>query len=222
MGPEIFVIFALGMMGPLALLGLVASWLLTASDRTRVEVLWERYARRRGLTFVPAAGQWPNRTAPGVRWLEGDARYTIEARGDEALVSTRVVARPSVAVFGSFVLRPAAPKDRSARVTGDPMIDARFDVASRPEALAARLLTPEVKRALVGFDVGSSGSLTYERGDVKLVWSGGEENDARLDEAREVVRRVVRALDFHRTEPPVREGRLGERVRAGDLPLARV
>jgi hypothetical protein len=45
------------------------------------------------------------------------------------------------------------------------------------------------------------------RGDVTLGWQGGETNDARLDEALDVVRRVVRALGatYDRDDPRDRE-----------------
>jgi hypothetical protein len=198
MGPEVLVIFVLGVVSPMALLGLIVSWWLTAADRRQLEVLWERYARRRGFAFTPAVGEWPNRLAPVVSWTDGGTRYRLEASGAEAVVSTRVVARPAVAALGVFALsRTSASRSTEAgrAVTGDPLIDGHFVVEGHPTHLVRRCLTPDVTRALVGFDVGTGGSLRYSRGDLELSWAGGEENDARLDEAREVLRRAVRALE---------------------------
>lgn len=195
MGPEVPIILFIGVIGPLVFAALVVSWWLTSLKRDRVESAWAVYAARRGMAFVPAAGEWPNRTAPLVHWSEGRAQYRIEARGAEDFVLTGVVARPSVAVFGKLTVRPPGPRSARVALTGDPLIDTRFEVLAQPRELAPQVLTVAVTRALLGFDFGSRGSLSYERGDVKLWWAGGEENGARLDEARGVVRQVVQALD---------------------------
>jgi hypothetical protein len=68
-----------------------------------------------------------------------------------------------------------------------------------------------VKRALLAFD---PLSLVYRGGEVSLGWTGGEENDARLDEASSVVRRVLGALavayDEGCADPPPDALNLGE------------
>jgi hypothetical protein len=162
-----------------------------ARDRERLAEVWRSYARGRGLAFGAPSGEWPNRTSPSIRWTEDGVAYRIEARGAETSVGTRVVARPTVAIFGElFVTRPdgeAAPRE------GAEPLGSRLIVRTHPADLAARVLTDDVKRALLGFDLGSL-SLVYRRGEVSLGWAGGEENDARLDEASAVVRRVIRAL----------------------------
>jgi hypothetical protein len=194
MGPEVPVIVLIGMVVPMVLMGFILYWRVTHLDRDRIESLWAAYARGRGLDFVPAAGEWPNRSAPAVQWREPNARFRIEARGAEAFVSTGVVAHPVVPVLGELTIRRATAGDVDAVLTGDPLIDATFLVRASPRELAGRVLTPDVKRALLGFDVGQRGSLVYQSGTVRLSWAGAEENDARLDEARAVVRRVVVAL----------------------------
>jgi hypothetical protein len=194
------------LISPLVLAGLAFTWWQTHGDRNRLEQIWSRYAQRRRLRFVPSTGEWPNRTAPAVQWVEGTAEYRIEAHGAEAVVATGVVARPEVAMLGELSLRRAAPGDVLAVVTGDARIDGRFVVEAKPESLATRLLTAEVRRGLLGFDLGGTVSLTYRRGDVALRWSGAEENDARLDEARGVVRHLVLAIE---RESGSRRGEVG-------------
>jgi hypothetical protein len=193
MGPEVLVIFVAAMIAPLALACLIAFWWFTASSRRGLEVLWKGYAERRRRTFIPPTGEWPNRTPPAVGWWDEDVEYSIEARGDETLYATEVAARPTVAVCGAFVLRPQL--GGGGAPVGDVLIDSRFAVESRPAGLAKEILTEDIVRALVGFDVGRAGSLRYDRGGVRLVWPGAEQSDARLDEACSVVRKVVGALE---------------------------
>jgi len=192
---EVPILVLVGFVGPLFLVGFVVYWWATHVGRNRIADIWAAYARRRGFEFVPAEGEWPNRSAPAVRWREGQAEYRIEARGTEAFVSTAVVAELAKPMDGELVLRRATAADAGSERTGDPLLDARYAIRAEPRDLAPRLLTEDVKRALVGFDVGAGGSLAYQRGQVKLSWSGAEENDARLDEARGVVRRVLQALE---------------------------
>jgi hypothetical protein len=194
MGPEVPVIVLFGLIGPMFLVGFLLYWRITHLDRHRLEEIWAAYARRRGLAFVPAEGEWPNRGAPRIEWRESDARYRIEARGAESFAWTGVVASLAVEATGVLTFRRAGPKDAGAQ-TGDPLLDARYTVHAEPADLVRRVLTADVKRALLGFDVGARGTLTYQHGDVRLFWAGAEENDARLDEARDVVRRVVRAFE---------------------------
>ncbi len=160
-------------------------------DRERLAGVWRSYARRRGFTFGAPSGEWPNRTLPSILWTEDDVAYRIEARGAEASLATRIVARPSVAIFGElFVTRPDG---EAALKAGAEPFGSRLVVRTHPAGFAHRVLTEDVRRALLGFDLGSL-SLIYRRGEVSLGWAGGEENDARLDEASAVVRRVVSSL----------------------------
>jgi hypothetical protein len=187
---EIIGIFLMiGVVTPVVMLGFVAFYWARTRERERLAVAWQAYARRRGLTFAAPSGEWPNRTPPSVQWVEGDAAYRIEARGAETTVSTRVVGRPSVAVFGElFVTR--ADGEAASRAGAQPLFG-RLVVRAHPAGFANRVLTGEVMRAVLGFD---PLSLVYRGGEVSLGWAGGEENDARLDEASSVVRRVLDAL----------------------------
>jgi hypothetical protein len=180
-----------------------ASWWSDARGLTHLERAWESYARRRGVAFAPPSGEWPTRSPPILYWEEGDGvRYRIEARGREAVTRTILVARPALAVFGELVVR--RPIVAAADDMGWAPLDGRLVVRARPAQFAERVLTQDVKRALCGFDLGGDLSLVYAKGDVVLGWSGGEANEARLDEAREVVRRVVEALGgaYSTTDPP--------------------
>jgi hypothetical protein len=179
----------IGVVTPLVMLGFVGVYWGRTRARERLSDAWAAYARRRGLTFGAPSGEWPNRTPPSIQWVEDGAAYRIEARGAETTVTTRVVARPTVAVFGElFVTRPDG--EAALKAGAEPLLG-RLIVRAHPAGFAARVLTGEVKRALLGFD---PLSLVYRGGEVSLGWAGGEKNDARLDEASSVVRRVLGAL----------------------------
>ncbi len=185
------ILFALVVVTPFVGLGFVGYYWSGARSRERLAGVWESYARARGIVFGAPSGEWPNRTPPSIRWTEEGVAYRIEARGREAAVTTHIVARPEVAVFGEvFVTRPDG--EAAAKAGAEPL-GGRLVVRTHPAGLAGRVLTDDVKRALLGFDLGSL-SLIYRRGEVSLGWAGGEENDARLDEGSALVRRVVNAL----------------------------
>ena len=191
-------LFSFGFVTPIVVLGFIAFyWRRTRGD-DRVAVAWQAYARRRRFTYSEPSGTWPNRTSPGIEWSEDGNDYRIEARGAEAIATTRVVARPAVAVLGEILVTRASGE--AGRKDGATPLGHRLVVWAHPAALADRIFTSEVKRALLGFE---PASLFYRRGEVALDWPGGEENDARLDEARAVVRRIVRALAAtHPAAPP--------------------
>jgi len=185
------ILFMLVVVTPMVGLAFAGFYWSQARDRDRLAGAWQSYARGRGLSFGAPSGEWPNRTPPIVRWTEAGVAYRIEARGREAEVTTRIVARPAVAVFGEIWV--TRPEGEAASKAGSEPLGGRLVVRTHPASLAARVLTEDVKRALLGFDLGSL-SLIYRRGEVSLAWAGGEENDARLDEGSAVVRRVVNAL----------------------------
>jgi hypothetical protein len=185
------ILFMLVVVTPFVGLAYAGYYWSGARSRERLAGVWESYARGRGMAFGAPSGEWPNRTPPSIRWTEDGVAYRIEARGREAGLTTHLVARPAIAVFGElFVTRPDG---EAARKAGAEPLGGRLVARTHPATLADRVLTDDVKRALLGFDLGSL-SLVYRRGEVSLEWAGGEENDARLDEASAVVRRVVSAL----------------------------
>jgi hypothetical protein len=183
------ILFSLIVVTPLVAFGFISIYWGHTRDRERLSTAWGAYARRRGLTFGPPVGEWPNRTPPTVQWTENGDTYRIEAHGAEATVSTRVIGRPSVAFMGELVV--ARRGSEGAGYGETQPLDHRLVVRSHPAGFADRVLTNEVKRALLGFD---PLTLFYRHGEVCLAWSGGEENDARLDEASAVVRRVLGAI----------------------------
>jgi hypothetical protein len=185
------ILFMIVVVTPIVGLAFAGFYWSRARDHERLAGAWQSYARGRGHAFQAPSGEWPNRTKPAVSWTEDGVVFRIEARGTEASVTTRVIARPAVAIFGEmFVSRPDG---EAAAKEGHEPLGARLVVRTHPAALAGRVFTDDVKRALLGFDLGSL-SLVYRRGEVTLGWAGGEENDARLDEATAVVRRIVSAL----------------------------
>jgi hypothetical protein len=178
---------------PLVVLGFCLFWWSTSRDRDLLARAWRDYASARRRVFVSPAGEWPNRSLPAIHWSEDGVRFRIEARGSETRLRTRVVARAPVATLGELLARSG----RAGEAPGihvDAAIDARFHVRARPSGFASRIFTTDVRRALLGFAHGRGVTLAYVRGDVWLSWPGGDENDARLDEACAVVRAVVHAM----------------------------
>jgi hypothetical protein len=183
------VFFAFGLVTPFVVLCFVGFYWNRERGAERVAQVWEAYARQRRFTFLAPSGYWPNRTPPRIEWSEDGHAFRIEARGVETIASTRVVGRPAVPILGELLVTPSSGE--AARRPGAMPLDGRLFMWAQPEGFADRLLTNEVKRALLGF---VPISLLYRRGEVSLGWAGGEENDARLDEARAVVRRILDAM----------------------------
>lgn len=165
---------------PIILLGFVVFWIVTARDHAALEELWKRYAARRGLELVPAAGEWPNRTNPAMTWTKGETTFRIAARGREARMRTRASAHPRGVLLGTF------------RVVVE---DGALAIAGRPASLAERIVGESVRRALLAFHQRDRVVLTYRRGEIAVEWRGAERNDARLDEARALVERLAERID---------------------------
>jgi hypothetical protein len=99
------------------------------------------------------------------------------SRGKEAYVVTRVVAWPDVKVLGVVLVMVDDGRIEFARVR-----------------VAQRLLTREVRRRLLGFSQGQPVAFSFRRGRLLIEWAGRETNDARIDEAEQVLTVAVRAL----------------------------
>lgn len=182
---------------PLVILGFVAFWIMTSRDREHVAATWERYAARHALAFAPPEGGWPNRTSPVISWQDGEVEYRLEPLGREGHSRTRLTIRPSRAkLLGklSVAARSHVSGGGSARGLEDSAFLAAYRVIEQPAGLARRVLTPEVRRALLAFRQGDSVTLGYRRGRALVEWPGGELNDARLDEARRLGDLVAVAL----------------------------
>ena len=211
MGYEILVTLFLIVLMPLVLLGFIAFWTLVKRDRAFIEDTWRSYARSRHHEYLPARGEWPNRTSPSVRWRSGELRLQLFVVGVEADARTRLVAWPSGKLLGSFVVREKRSR-RDGRRNGnvgihDPAFACAFTVASKPANLAVRVLSDRARRALLGFWQRDDVVLTYRRGKLTLDWPGRESNDARLDEAVRVMEDLVRGVEdaFHHTTAPTVE-----------------
>jgi hypothetical protein len=181
-------VFSIVVVTPIVIVAFVFTYWSRSRHHDRLTEAWRAYAGRRGRAFEPPTGSWPNRTSPAIQWSENGAAFRIEGQGAESIARTCVAARPEVAVLGEVYVTP--PDGAAAGREGARPL-ARLVVWSHPADLADRVLTAEVKRALLGFD---PTSLIYRGGEVFLRWPGGEQNDARLDEATAVVRRVLAAL----------------------------
>jgi len=188
-------LFSLIVVTPIVAMLFIGIYWSRTKDDHRLAGVWQAYARKRGHTFGAPSGAWPNRTPPTIEWIEKGDVFRIEARGLEAIASTQVIARPTVAALGELLVTPSTGE--ASRREGAVPLDGRLVVWAQPAGFADRILTLAVKRALLGFH---PQSLTYRRGEVSLAWAGGEENDARLDEASAVVRRILDVLaEVHRS-----------------------
>ncbi len=179
------------LMSPLVFLGFATVWRMQVLHRQDVDTRWKSYAGAHGFVFVPPAGEWPNDVRGAVTWAEGSATYALLGSPTQAEPRTQIVARCQERLRGRLSVTRGSP----SMPTRDPLLDARFRVKSEPETLLSALLDAETRRALVGFDVGPRGGLFYDEGAITLSWSGHEENDSRIDEARAIVQRVVIAVE---------------------------
>ena len=183
-------------LAPLVILGFIAFWKMTNLERAEIERTWEMYAANREREYVPARGEWPNRTSPSIRWRRDDIDFALSLVGLEADARTRVSARPHGRLLGSFeVLTSTTRSDESGVRFADAAFSQTFVVSERPAGVAARVLNEGARRALLGFRQGDDVALRYRRGRLILEWPGRESNDARLDEAERVLRELVRGVD---------------------------
>jgi len=188
MGYEVFALLVAVLVLPLVALGFVAFWSLTHRERSALEREWRAYAIARDREYVPARGEWPNRSSPRVRWRRGAFPFELAVRGKEAEARTRVVTWPRGRLLGDFrvATRPSHEGDVFERV---------FAVEERPAGLAARVLDDGARRALLGFRQRDTILLRYTKGSLVLEWPGRELNDARIDEAERLLADLARNVD---------------------------
>lgn len=205
MGYEILVALFLTVLAPLVVLGFVAFWVTTSRERAFIEDTWRSYALLRRREYVPARGEWPNRTSPTVRWLDGDLRLELSVVGVEAGARTRLVAWPRGKLLGSFTV---VPRGRHSGTGGirDAAFACAFAVSDKPSGLAARALDARARRALLAFRQHDDVILSYRRGKLILEWPGRESNDARLDEAARAMSELARGVDDAFRLPASTEG----------------
>ncbi|MBX3185537.1 MAG: hypothetical protein KF819_00925 [Labilithrix sp.] len=177
------------MITPLVILGFVAFWFVNARDRAELEGRWRAYAEARAIEYVPATGEWPNRTSPAIRWTLEGAELRLWTIGREASRRTRLAVRPRGALLGSL------------RATTEGAAPGTFAIRERPAGFSRRILTPEVTRTLLGFSQHDVVTVHHRRGCLVFEWPGGELNDARLDEARRAGEAIARALASEFTAP---------------------
>lgn len=174
MGYDLLAGLLFAALAPLVALGFVAYWVVTARDREDHASVLARWASSRGLDYVAPEGEWPNRTSAAVVWSHKGTEMRVSILGRESKAKTRLTVRPRSALLGELVAAP----DRDTGAT--------LRSRSRPAAFAARVLDPQVTRAVLGFCQRDRVVLTYRRGRFQLEWPGREANDARLDAARRV------------------------------------
>lgn len=179
---------------PLVILSFIAFWLMTNRERAFIEQAWESFAASREREFVPARGEWPNRTSPLVRWSRDDVAFVLSVVGLEGGARTRLAARPRGRLLGGFAVRAGARADDELAI-GDALFSQTFAVRERPAGLAERVLDAEAQRALLSFRQRDDVTLRYRRGAIVLEWPGREANDARLEEAERVVASLVAKID---------------------------
>lgn len=195
MGYEILATFFLMVLMPLVILGFITFWALVSNERAMIEDTWRSYARSRDREYLPARGEWPNRTSPSVRWVDDDLRLQLSVVGVEANARTRLVAWPPGKLLGSFVVQQKRDRKEDAAGIHDAAFECAFAVSSKPDGLALRVLDEKARRALLGFWQRDDVVLTYRRGKLTLEWPGRESNDARLDEATRVMGELAQCVD---------------------------
>jgi hypothetical protein len=168
---------------PFVVAGFIAFWVVNAADHEALARTWSAYAKRRGLALTPPAGEWPNRSAPAITWSEGQADLTITTVGREATVRTRLTVRPRGSLLGTLAMELPAHGITPARMT------------ERPARFGQRILTERVMRMLLGFRQHDRLVVTYRRGRVVVEWPGGEQSDARLDEARRLGSELAHTIE---------------------------
>jgi hypothetical protein len=168
---------------PVVIVGFIVFWVVNARDHDELATCWRAYAKRRRLVFVEPEGEWPNRSSPALTWTEGTTELRVVALGREARVRTRLIVRPRSALLGALSVVIAEGG------TG------HLEVRERPAGFADRLLTEHVRRVLLGFRQRDRITFSYRRGRVVVEWPGGEQNDARLDEARRVGTQIALAIE---------------------------
>jgi hypothetical protein len=195
MGYEILVGLFLMVIVPFVILGFIGFWAMIGRERSHIEDTWRSYALARQREYLPAQGEWPNRSSPSVRWLDDDLELQLFVVGLEAGARTRLVAWPRGKLLGDFVVRQRGRKGEGLAGIHDAAFERAFTVSSRPRGLAARVLDGPARRALLGFWQHDNVVLTYRRGKLILEWPGREANDARLDEAAKVMGELARGVD---------------------------
>lgn len=199
MGYEILLALLMTVVAPLVVLGFVAYWATNGRERSLLEDAWRSYALAQHREFIPAHGEWPNRTSPAVRWTSDELPLELGIVGVEADARTRLVAWPRGKLLGTFTVGPKGRVGKGTAEVGDRAFESAFSVTEHPQGLAARVLDGRARRALLGFRQRDDVVLTYRRGKLILEWPGRESNDARLDEATRVMRELARGVDaaFH-------------------------
>jgi hypothetical protein len=195
MGYDLLGVLLFAVLVPLVILGFVAFWVMTNHERAFIEETWETYAAARDREYVPARGDWPNRTSPSVRWRREDIDFALTVVGAEAQARTRMVAWPRNRLLGTFVVRAGTKGGEENAGIGDAVFSQTFALSERPAGLAKRVLDDAARRALLGFRQRDNVALSYRRGRLILEWPGRESNDARLDEAERVVGELVRGVE---------------------------
>lgn len=203
MGVELLVFVFMMLALPFVAAGFALHYREEGQTKVRVEGAWEKIARARGFTFVPAEGEWPNVTSARLEWEEQDGtRARLEAVLREGAVCTRLSVRPRALLLGQALVS-TSDKNRSLlrTATDDPTFDAVFFVRERPAGFAARVVSARVRRALLAFRMGRYAALRYRRGALSLVWEEGEVNPARIDEARGVLALAAAEVDSSFSAP---------------------
>lgn len=205
-GLEVLALLVMTIALPFVAVGFAVHYRARGLEKARFESAWESFSRARGYRFVPASGEWPNVTSARVEWEEpSGAKMRLEAVLREGALSTRLTARPSALLLGRALVSTREGRRAMPRcTTGDAAFDAVFVTSERPAGFVSRVLSADVRRALLAFRMGKYLALRYRRGDLSLVWDDGEENPARLDEARALLSTCTAAVEEAFVVPSVR------------------
>lgn len=215
---------------PAVIAGFWLRYRFASAEKARFEGIWERYARARSRDFSPSSGVWPNIDSARVTWQDEHGSFVLESVLREGEVCTRVSVRPPELLLGQ-ILVSTEDGNRTLAVAeslageGEPVdrvFASAYFVRERPAGFARRMLTEDVRKRLLAFRMGGYAALRYRKGHVSVVWRGGEENPARIDEAAELLRRASAAVSsaFHEGGKHASSPRL--EVRPGGKPKVTV
>lgn len=149
-----------------------------------IERQWRAFAQERGWTFSPATGSWFARTSPSVQGSVGEVAVVLDRfvvqNGRTSAAFTRLTAKApqpvpvSVRVYRESLLRTLGSMAGMQDIAvGDVLFDERCVVKADDERLARALLGAPLRESLQRWMLTEpeEPGFTYDRGEIRLIWS---------------------------------------------------
>ena len=184
--------------GGLVFVLVARAFVRTPGPQSEVFEAWVRYCAKHHLRYV----------APGM--LLGERMPLIEGEnfrldldetrsGDVRTLFTRILSRaesPEKVRFRCEARSMDLAESLKTLATFDTEFDEDYALTAEDEEsakIAARLMTEDVRAALVAIRGRRGVRLDYDRGEITLTWRGAEMDHATLDHARDAVLALARA-----------------------------